>query len=89
MNRGLFDFDNVSPGIDGPRFLSAGAGYPNEVGSGRVDVIGGGIMTRAQLRDLQENARPGYPMIGGSRNRSRKSRSKSRKSYKKKSKAKK
>ena len=87
----LFDFDRISPGIDGPRFLSAGGGYPNEVGSGRVDVVGGGIMTRAQLRDLQENARPGYPMIGGNRNRSRKSRrSRNRnKSYKKKSKAKK
>lgn len=78
MNRGLFDFENVSPDIDGPGFLSAGAGYPDEIGNGRVDVIGAGIMTRAQLRDLQESARPGYPMIGGNR-QSRQSR-KSRKS---------
>ena len=68
MNRGLFDFDRISPDIEGPSFLSPGGGYPNEVQSkGRIDVIGGGSVTRKELGDIQAAARPGYPMIGGFR----------------------
>jgi hypothetical protein len=78
---GRFDFEQVSPGIDGPRFVSFGGGYPNQVAddSTRVDVLGAGIMPLRELRALQESSRPGYAMIGGSRHRGR-SRRRSRRS---------
>lgn len=56
MNRGLFDFDRISP--TGPTYSS--------VGGGRITVDGvGGSISMSDLRALQESARPGYPMIGG------------------------
>jgi len=70
MTTTLFDFKQISPDIDGPRFMSFGGGYPSEVAhdSTRVDAIGaGGTMSVSKLRELQEFSRPGYAMIGGAR----------------------
>ena len=62
MNRGLFDFDRISP--TGPTYSS--------VGGGRITVDGvGGSISMSDLRALQESARPGYPMIGGRRKTTR------------------
>jgi hypothetical protein len=71
MNRGLFDFNRISPGIDGPTYSS--------VGRGRITVDGvGGSISMADLRALQESARPGYPMIGGGRRKTKSRRSRFR-----------
>lgn len=66
MNQGLFDFDRISP--TGPAYSS--------VGGGRITVDGvGGSISMSDLRALQESARPGYPMIGGGRRKTKSRRS--------------
>jgi hypothetical protein len=71
MDRGLFDFDRISPDIDRPSFISVGGGYPNERARSNttVDIIGAGSMSLNALREFQETARSGYPMIGGRRSK--------------------
>lgn len=73
MNRGLFDFDRISP--TGPTYSSMGRGGIT------VDGVGGSI-SMSDLRALQESARPGYPMIGGGRRKTKRRLSRFRRSRK-------
>jgi hypothetical protein len=76
MNKGLFDFDRISPDGPNPRFLSVGGGLPHELAGSDAVVDAPGI--RGSMRDVQSFS----PMVGGSRGKNRRNRKTKRRAKK-------